>query len=104
MSLEVDVARVEGKVDNLAEVLRRVEVQTTKTNGRVDKAEVAIEQLQSKDVARLAAEAVRAELAAVTRREHASSRAARFNWVSAAGTIGGLIVGAVAAAIAAGVL
>jgi len=45
-SMEVTVARLEGKVDYLAEVLRRVETQTTKTNGivrmhasRLDKAE-----------------------------------------------------------------
>jgi hypothetical protein len=89
--LAISVARLEGKMDRLAEILRRVEVQTTKTNGRVDQHADAIDSLESKDHAREAAEAVRSQLAEVVKRERAESRASRFAWVAAAGTVGGLV-------------
>jgi hypothetical protein len=91
--LAIALTRLEGKLDNIVTDVAEIRVQTTMTNGRVTA-------LETKDTSRIAAEAVRAELAAATKRERDRAQTRRFGLVAAVGTCGGLLVGAATAAAA----
>jgi hypothetical protein len=91
--LAIALTRLEGKLDNIVTDVAEIRVQTTMTNGRVTA-------LETKDTSRIAAEAVRAEIASVTKRELDRAQSRRFGWVAAIGTCGGLVIGATTAAAA----
>jgi predicted ribosome quality control (RQC) complex YloA/Tae2 family protein len=89
----VALARLEGKfdefVENLERRLDRIEAKQDLTNGRVTK-------LEAKEIARATAEETREQTLEAVKDERQESRASRFAWIAAAGTVGGLITGAAA--------
>jgi hypothetical protein len=95
----VAVARLEGTLESrFLEVMRRldtIEGQVRITNGRVTT-------LEGKRIAETAASAARAEVLSALNQQRGESRKARFAWVAAAGTVGGLITGAVALVVSVG--